>query len=194
MKLYKYRSLDNLEYTLDIIVNSRLYAATYETLNDPMEGHFRYRSKKIGRSLLDEIRSMKKETRIVSLVQTPNDMLMWSYYAGGHSGVVIGVEIKKNSKHTIKEVQYKANGPYIKGNSSVETAVEKLLSTKYSVWEHEEEVRVLTQESYIKVRVDELIFGKNISRTNKSLLTKIARKFGITNIRKLKRRDLKEFA
>ena len=37
---YKYRSLENLDRFLDIIVNNRLYGAVYNTLNDPMEGKF----------------------------------------------------------------------------------------------------------------------------------------------------------
>ena len=37
---YKYRTLDDLERILDIIVNKRLYGAVYKELNDPMEGKF----------------------------------------------------------------------------------------------------------------------------------------------------------
>lgn len=37
---YKYRSLSNLRYFLDILINKRLYMATYDELNDPMEGAF----------------------------------------------------------------------------------------------------------------------------------------------------------
>lgn len=36
----KYRSLDDFEYFVDIIVNQKLYVAEYTTLNDPMEGHY----------------------------------------------------------------------------------------------------------------------------------------------------------
>lgn len=36
--LYKYKSVDNLEYLLDIIQNQRLYLADIEELNDPLEG------------------------------------------------------------------------------------------------------------------------------------------------------------
>lgn len=37
---YKYRSLSNLRYFLDILINKRLYMASYSELNDPMEGAF----------------------------------------------------------------------------------------------------------------------------------------------------------
>ena len=38
MKLYKFRSMSNMEYILDILINERLYCAPYEQLNDPFEG------------------------------------------------------------------------------------------------------------------------------------------------------------
>ena len=40
MILYKYRSLENLEHVLDIILNQRLYCSTYPELNVPFEGLF----------------------------------------------------------------------------------------------------------------------------------------------------------
>ena len=40
MKLYKFRSFDNIEYTLDILINERLYCSSHEALNDPFEGLF----------------------------------------------------------------------------------------------------------------------------------------------------------
>lgn len=38
---YKYRSL-NYKFITDILVNQRLYITTYDRLNNPMEGRFKY--------------------------------------------------------------------------------------------------------------------------------------------------------
>jgi len=38
MILYKYRSLEQFEYVLDILLNERLYCSYYKDLNDPLEG------------------------------------------------------------------------------------------------------------------------------------------------------------
>lgn len=38
--LYKYRSLENLERFLDIIIDRKLYGALYNEMNDPMEALF----------------------------------------------------------------------------------------------------------------------------------------------------------
>ena len=40
--LFKYRSLENWRWLLDILVNNRLYAAPFKDLNDPMEGRYFY--------------------------------------------------------------------------------------------------------------------------------------------------------
>ena len=40
MKFYKFRSLNNTEFAFDILINNRLYCASYESLNDPFEGEF----------------------------------------------------------------------------------------------------------------------------------------------------------
>jgi hypothetical protein len=36
--LYKYRSIENWKFLEDIFSNRRLFAATFRSLNDPMEG------------------------------------------------------------------------------------------------------------------------------------------------------------
>ena len=41
MKLYKYRSLDNMDYVFDILSNGLVYCSSYKDLNDPFEGQFR---------------------------------------------------------------------------------------------------------------------------------------------------------
>ena len=38
MKLYKFRSMSNLDYILDILINQQLYCCPYYELNDPFEG------------------------------------------------------------------------------------------------------------------------------------------------------------
>ena len=40
--LYKYRAFTSFENVVDIIVNQRLYAASFKNMNDPMEGCYGY--------------------------------------------------------------------------------------------------------------------------------------------------------
>ena len=40
MILYKYRSLTDWKFLIDILMNNQLFAAGFESLNDPMEGRY----------------------------------------------------------------------------------------------------------------------------------------------------------
>ena len=96
---YKYRSLDDLERILDIIVNNRLYGAVYKTLNDPMEGKFNKNG--LNKNDFNEIYAYLNRTRICSLLtkqdnqEFPNDYLMWSHYANSHTGCCIALNVTK---------------------------------------------------------------------------------------------------
>lgn len=191
--LYKYRSIKNTMFLLDILVYSRFFAAKFDSLNDPMEGHFRYRRSKVGRDLLREIRSLKKELRICSLSEKLNNTLMWSYYADGHKGVAIGVEIDSNEYELIP-VRYRERAASVSKSIDSEKAVKKLLSTKLLPWEHEQEVRILTYDEFIDVEIKEIVFGKRIDDDDRILLKKLAKKLGINNTRKMTNSELKDFA
>ena len=192
--LYKYRSINNTLFLLDILVNRRLFASKFNSLNDPMEGHFIYRSSKIGLDLLKEIRLLKKELRICSLSKKANDTLMWAYYGDGHKGVAIGVEVADNVEYDIRPVKYRERTVFFSKEMDAEEAVKKLLSTKLLPWEHEQEVRVLTYENYVDVKIKKIVFGKNIIDKDMELLTRLAEKLGIKNTVKMTNSMLNDFA
>lgn len=174
MILYKYRDFNNLEFALDIFINQRLYAANFKTLNDPMEGRFVYAKGMLNGDDLVEIRGSKARYNILSLGHRPNNMLMWSYYSGGHAGFVVGVEISDDNVD-IKPIEYVDELKL----ENVEGDLPKyILSRKLRLWEHEQEFRVFKQnENYVKVEVKELIFGVKVDEGRKKLLTKIAEQF-----------------
>jgi len=192
--LYKYRSISNTMFLLDILVNNRLFASGFDSLNDPMEGHFRYRRLKVGRDLLKEIRSLKKELKICSLSKKSNNTLMWSYYADGHKGVAIGVEIADDDEYDLIPVKYRERAAYVSKSMDSEAAAKKLLSTKLLPWEHEQEVRVLTYENFVDVEIKEIVFGKKIENKDMRLLKQLAKKLGIKNTKKMTKSELKDFA
>jgi hypothetical protein len=89
--LYKYRSLDKWEFLEDIFQRSRLYAATFRLLNDPMEGLLYEHDKDVSVKYRNAVRTATGRLNICSLSDSRDNTLLWSYYAGGHSGVAIGV-------------------------------------------------------------------------------------------------------
>ncbi|OEK01507.1 hypothetical protein BFP97_08220 [Roseivirga sp. 4D4] len=174
MVLYKYRDFNNLEFALDIFINQRLFAANFKDLNDPMEGRFVYTKGLFRPGDLMEIRGSKARYNILSLGHVPNNMLMWSYYAGGHTGFVVGVEIDDNNTE-IEEVQY-VEELRLEGHEG--NLPKHILSRKLKLWGHEQECRVFKQhDTFVKVKVKELIFGLNTDDYKKELLSKIAEQF-----------------
>lgn len=182
--LYKYRGFGNLEFALDIFLNERLYAADFKSLNDPMEGRFRYSRHIKDRERIKETIIDKSDFRILSLSQDWNNHLLWSYYSEGHSGFVVGVKIKEGQNLTIREVDYVPNF-FLREN---EINPENILSRKHETWDHENEVRVLqhnyNESPFVDVEIKQLIFGRNSESQNKlkvDLLKRLVEKtFGDT--------------
>ena len=98
MHFYKYRSLSNIRYFLDILIFKRLYLASYSELNDPMEGAFRIQNG-VDVSWLSLLRSEKNNIHICSLSKTYNSILMWSHYADSHKGCCIELEVTSVNHH-----------------------------------------------------------------------------------------------
>ena len=172
--LYKYRSLDNFKYFVDIILNNRLYAAPYKDLNDPMEGQYYYKNGKLNYEIREKIKGMKAGLRICSLSRVNNNELMWSHYTNGQRGVIIGVEVDK--KHIIRPIEYNGISYVREENYNEQTAIE-ILSHKLEVWGYEEEERVFQEEgNFIDVKIKEIITGRRISEEDSELIEGMVRR------------------
>lgn len=188
MRLYKYRSFENFEFALDIFVHGRLYAADFKSLNDPMEGRFVYDSGALTTSDLRYIRGEKGSYRILSLSETPSNMLMWSYYGGAHTGFVVGVRIEEGGVD-IERMDYVES---LKLDTVEGDLAKSILSRKFSIWRHEREVRVFQRENpFVSVFPEELILGVHACPRQSELLQQVAKKFyPDLEVRRIQRVDL----
>lgn len=166
---FKYRSLESWDHVLDILMNERLYAAEFVKLNDPMEGLFRYDPNVADLNLLNRIVEVKKQLRICSLSETPDNHLMWSYYANGHRGICIEVELRKNI--IARPIDY--SGISTLQPSHDERYVYEILSRKEAFWAHEQEHRVISAAMRIPIKIRSVIFGKSITNAHKEILKKL---------------------
>jgi hypothetical protein len=171
--LYKYRGLTNLEFALDILVNHRIHAARYKDLNDPMEGQYEHIRGTIPDWQIDEIFGQKNQYRLVALSEAFNNVLMWSYYADSHTGMVVGVEITQADAQTVP-IDYVEN---LKIELDHDDIARRILSKKLQLWGHEREHRVFVREPFVSVDVRELYFGIGTRPMIKQLVTSIANKF-----------------
>ncbi|MDR0834326.1 MAG: DUF2971 domain-containing protein [Candidatus Symbiothrix sp.] len=168
--LYKYRSIDNWKFFVDILLNNRLYAAKYKDLNDPMEGGYYYHSGKLDKKTRDKLREGKEKLKICALSATDDNFLMWSHYANGHQGVAIGVEVDK--KYDICEIEYDGQ-TFVERNSCSESSAKEILAHKSKIWNYENEWRVFTEDDFINVNVREIVIGKRMNDKDKELVKKL---------------------
>ncbi len=173
MILYKYRSLANFKNFVDIVLNSRLYAAPYFDMNDPMEGHYVHSAGTLSGELVRSIKGEKERLRICSLSETRDNPLMWAHYADGHRGVCIGVAVDE-AEYDVRSVDYV--GPsYVQNahhNGSLETA-KRILCHKYDVWHYEREHRAFVTggAKFASIEVKEVWLGSRMGTQDKGFVT-----------------------
>lgn len=171
--LYKYRTIDNLKNFIDIILNNRLYAANYQTMNDPMEGHYLYDNNFLNQQIRNMIYDGKMSLNFCSLSKKDNNFLMWSHYASGHRGVAIGVKIKSN-KYIVKDIEYLDNLSQIENYDDYTS--QNILSKKLSLWKYEEEVRVFSSKNYIDVQIEKIVLGNKMKSEDRKFIKKLIEK------------------
>lgn len=179
---YKYRSLQDLKRVLEILVNERIYGATYKELNDPMEGYYRYNAAmdKVKRTkILDE----RSRTRICSLAKCCDNGLMWSHYADNNKGCCIEVEVTSKSWKQI-DVEYKQDPP------DLADSIDQILKVKAYNWSYEDEIRFIrtfnddSTKYYLEVKVTKIIFGCAVKEEDYDMYKKLVD--GINKIKKKK--------
>ncbi len=152
---HKFRSLNNIRHFLDILVNTRLYAARYDELNDPMEGA--YLINRYNENIIRLLKTRKDKTRICSLSTDYKHTLLWTHYAEGHKGCCI--EIIPKNWDVLEPINYVDDLP----TANNDTEGRELLSHKSKLWQYEQEVRLFTKSSYCKVDIRQILFGCKIS-------------------------------
>ena len=169
---YKYRGIKEFRYFVDISLNKRLFAAPYFDLNDPMEGHYLYRTGELDSDVRELIQNQKEKLRICSLSKIPDNELMWSHYSEGHRGVAIGLSVVE-SKYKIVPITY--DGPARVGRLDIHNlTAQDILSHKLDVWAYEEEVRIFTQNvQHVDVIIEELILGRGMSTQDIGFIKKL---------------------
>ena len=146
---FKYRSLkgENFEHFIDIVLNSRLYGASYKDLNDPMEG--RYNKKGLETEDFKIINGSLKRSFICSFSKKqedhkyPDNYLMWSHYADGHRGCCIEFTLKDNKNYwKVDEIKYNNEMPKF-SKQDIENSIDNFLYNKTELWKNEQEWRAV---------------------------------------------------
>ena len=167
--LYKYRSLENFQRFMEILIDQQIWADVFTKMNDPNEGYYLAEWDKES-PIANIILKNKQELRFCCFSKCQNIGLQWSLYADGLKGVVVGVEVP--AKYEIKKIDYKDKHPTIEDCRDPYEAAKKILQYKLSAWAREKEVRVFAppSEKYIDIVVRKIILGSRTPEDEKSLI------------------------
>lgn len=151
-RVYRYRSLEELDRELEAIEEGYLYCAAFGTLNDPMEGLFStsrsLRESDSHRAIRASVRDNKAHIGMCSFSEVQNHELMWAHYADQFRGICISYSLSKLLKGLPKEVTfvrmfYNETEPTIHRTSDEPGQLAKMvLSYKNYRWLYEREWRM----------------------------------------------------
>jgi hypothetical protein len=190
MKLYKYRSLANFDFVLDIVLNERLHCAPYEKLNDPFEGVFlsaihmplvlhgiappMVGGRKFTKSSSISELPFVGKTRVCSLSASLSDVRLWSHYADGHKGVAIEIDFS-GIENQVFAVEYVPKLKEFGISLLASPESEDVLKLKTSHWEYEKEYRILAEQEYFPVhkRISAVYLGLRVAELHRQLLLRV---------------------
>lgn len=171
MILYKYRAIDDLWLSLDIIINKRVWCSKWDSLNDPLEGRY-YSS--FGNGFDEKVNFRRDEWRICALSSALDNFLLWSHYASGHKGIAIEIEISEENPD-LSQVKYSPFSPIFTDISESMRDQKNLFEIKTEEWSYEEEYRIICKSEFYELQnpIKRIYLGHKIPRERAKLLRSI---------------------
>ena len=131
----------NAHYGLDDLRNRRLKIARIMELNDPFEFLGVDLSDRQFRRALRETKAELSTTKgILCFSKTWTNPVLWGHYADKHRGICLGFEVPSSVLHKVEYVDSRFPRPDVLD----EAFMQKLLFTKFSHWQYEQEYRAYT--------------------------------------------------
>ena len=175
--LYKFRGVSNLRWLIDILVRQRLYAASYDELNDPMEGYFLF-DPSTEADVKANLRDLRKRTGICSLSKNYTNTLMWSFYGEDHKGICIKLAVTSKGWEK-REIRYEKSLPVITDEPKKYL---DLMSSKSIHWKYENEERYIRvfdsqgkmrKSRFLSIYIDAIYLGYKMNDKDVTFYTKL---------------------
>lgn len=154
-RLYRYRPASELNREIAAIEGAYVYCASFDDMNDPMEGLFassrRVRDSLGYQAFRQAVRNNKEALGICSFSEVHNHQLMWAHYAEQFSGICVSYSLrllKQNLSNGVAFVRmfYNEGAPMIYRNETDPAgAAKKILSYKSYPWLYEREWRMFSR-------------------------------------------------
>jgi len=141
MRVYKFL---NAKYGLEALEKRRLKIARINELNDPFELLGTDLSdRELRRAFMGMKNASNEDRGLLCFSKRWRNPVLWSHYADGHQGLCLGFDVPDhflmNVTYTTKRV--KSDKLFSNDQSVREREMTRLLSTKFSHWRYENEVR-----------------------------------------------------
>ena len=183
MLLYKYREIN--KYSLDIILNNRLYLANVLALNDPFDVFLKNFPNIKFHDKSYNVTNIMENIKVCSLSSIKDSILMWSHYSDSHRGLVFELETENAEKlNYVPEIKL-LNSTGIKVMHLMEEKDipieewKEYFCQKINYWEYESEYRIVENgRNYQQAIIKKLILGSDFMENtleNLLLLEKIIR-------------------
>lgn len=136
------------KWALECIRKKRLKISLIPELNDPWEGRairFERESQEVAWDFMRN--ALSSLTGLLCFSEDWSDPVLWSHYAGNHTGIVLGfdiVEADSSGESFFSKVRYVddlEHFPLQQGKDEAEEKLIRALTTKFSNWKYEQEVR-----------------------------------------------------
>ncbi len=200
MRVYKFLSA---HWAKEAIVKGRLKISLLHGLNDPWDGHAVSFQSEIERNAWQRTISTLSQTKgLICTSRNWTDPVLWSHYAEQHQGIALGFDVIADALPVTYQTELiRFPNEFLHRSTDVKLDFMKMaLSTKFTNWKYEEEVRFFTSldepdlpcgHFFIEFGADftlkEVIFGARYSNpSDETLILSIIRKFPAVDCMKAK--------
>jgi hypothetical protein len=194
-KLFRYRPLGkHTERELEAIREGYIYCPRFNSMNDPMEGIYRF-SESLANSSGSETNRAKLDAAlekmgIASMSEVFDHEPMWAHYAGSFSGMCVQYSLSKlitglERDIAITRMMYSETAPVLLNQRSIPMDRACMcLSSETVRWSSEREWRLFKEEhgaaSYKDLTaVTKIFLGSRISADDEDLVRKLANQLKI---------------
>jgi hypothetical protein len=182
-RLYKYRPLTTdlqRRYVREILVSNHLFFSSASAFLDPFEFRIAVDSESGSEAIRIASSSEVEHSNvgIVSLSETHNNPLMWSFYADWFTGICVGFDASLACPFfgRAQPVRYQDEIPLqLRGQSKLACFLSAAL-TKPNRWQHEKEWRIIEIDaasqlrSFPPVQLKEIILGCKMDEQTMNLI------------------------
>ena len=142
-RVYKFISA---EYGILNLKARRLKLSTIDDLNDPFDLYpIDTTDPQIAQAVMMSVAQSKRITGLLCFSRNWDNLLLWSHYAGSHTGLCLGFDIPDDSPGGgfDMDVCYQPNLLRIRDAKDINfDLVNRMLRTKHESWSYEQEVRM----------------------------------------------------